>query len=98
MKYKDFFFTSAIIIIITAIIFVIGYSLFNYKTTEGFDFPIYQTQASFDASPWKTYIDLAYKNSPTSTEDFPIDLSNFSLLYTDHLDYCWNMYKKRGYI
>jgi hypothetical protein len=85
MKYKDILKNSAIIIIITVIMFFIGYSLFNYKTTTPYEFPIYQTQEEFDASSWKTYIEGVYKNSPSDTSDFPLDLSNFSLLYTENL-------------
>lgn len=85
MKKKEFFITCFITLILAVIIFAIGYSLFDYKITKPYEFPIYQNQSDYNSSNWKTYIDSVYKNSPSGSSNFPLDLSNFSILYKEKL-------------
>lgn len=81
-----YLFLVIVIIIITIIIFFIGYYLFNYEITIPYEFPIFQSRAELNSSVWKNYIQNVYKDLPTDgNNNFPLDLSNFSVLYTAEL-------------
>ncbi len=47
---------------------------------------MFETAAEFEASKWPQYFDNVYGNHPTDDADFPLDLNDLWVFYSNYLD------------